>query len=780
MPSPTPEEIQREQERLELIQKQNTAAKELASTYEKMAKTSKSLTDEEKEILDISKKIAKAATETEKSTNKRLDKTSSIKDLNKSVQALQLSQLKNADVANKLEKAKEDAINESLSARVREIKYNEKIALELDKQQEIQDRIEEIKRAEGSLDKIALAAAREELKDSKAALDVLEKGLKRTVETKDQQRNLAIQLDDNIKAHQTIVEEQQKEIELTKQEVKLRHQKSILDALGEKFDIKKIKDMITLGGLFKVLLESALKFNEISVQISKNLGYGASEANRVTENLVKVASNSGNINVTLQNAGEAMSELNNATGLVAEYSADTLETQIMLTKQFGLQADEAAGIYKLSVLNNKSASDTNKEMVSAFVAARNQFKVGANFKQVMAEAAKVSGQLAANLGYNPERITKAVVAMKAFGTTLEQTKAQGAALLDFASSLENELQAELLTGQQLNLERARAAALAGDQVALAEELANQGMTLEKFSSMNVLAQESYAKALGLSADQLSDQLQKQKQAQESGKSLAQLTEEEALEAQKRQTIQEKFNNSILKLQDLVGNLVSGPFAGLLDILSSIFSLTGYILQPFAQLANFIKESTAASLTFLGVLGAIYAMKNKTFLIQKGELALAAVKKTYQASEIGQLGIIQTIKSKGFFKTLAEAAMAAFRSVAAIPFVGPVLGAAAAATAVGLGMKLFSKGDDVISPGYGKRVLSTPEGSIALNNKDTIVAGTDLGGGESMGPSIDLTPMITAINEVKVAIDRLYSKDTSVNMDGKKVGTTLTQGSYKVA
>jgi hypothetical protein len=777
MPSPTPEEIQREQERLELIQKQNAAAKELASTYEKMAKSSKKLTDEEKEILDISKKISKSATEIEKSTNKRLDKTSSVKELSKSIQALEFSQLKNADVANKLEKERKAALTSSM-ALTRDARNQRKSIVDLEGA--ISEKIALRNAAEANNEKETATRLAREIKEETRILQQKEKQFEKTKQQAQSQRDLAKQIDETKQAHQTVIEEQKKEIELTKQEVKLRHQKSILDALGEKFDIKKIKDMITLGGLFKVLLESALKFNEISVQISKNLGYSASEANRVTENLVKVASNSGNINVTLQNAGEAMSELNNATGLVAEYSADTLETQIMLTKQFGLQADEAAGIYKLSVLNNKSASDTNKEMVSAFVAARNQFKVGANFKQVMAEAAKVSGQLAANLGYNPERITKAVVAMKAFGTTLEQTKAQGAALLDFASSLENELQAELLTGQQLNLERARAAALAGDQVALAEELANQGMTLEKFSSMNVLAQESYAKALGLSADQLSDQLQKQKQAQESGKSLAQLTEEEALEAQKRQTIQEKFNNSILKLQDLVGNLVSGPFAGLLDILSSIFSLTGYILQPFAQLANFIKESTAASLTFLGVLGAIYAMKNRTFLIQKGELALAAVKKTYQASEIGQLGIIQTIKSKGFFKTLAEAAMAAFRSVAAIPFVGPVLGAAAAATAVGLGMKLFSKGDDVISPGYGKRVLSTPEGSIALNNKDTIVAGTDLGGGESMGPSIDLTPMITAINEVKVAIDRLYSKDTSVNMDGKKVGTTLTQGSYKVA
>jgi hypothetical protein len=55
-----------------------------------------------------------------------------------------------------------------------------------------------------------------------------------------------------------------------------------------------------------------------------------------------------------------------------------------------------------------------------------------------------------------------------------------------------------------------------------------------------------------------------------------------------------------------------------------------------------------------------------------------------------------------------------------------------------------------------------------------------GGKEEINNGVDLTPMIAAINEVKAAVDRLYNKDTSINMDGKKVGTTLVQGSYKVA
>jgi hypothetical protein len=48
------------------------------------------------------------------------------------------------------------------------------------------------------------------------------------------------------------------------------------------------------------------------------------------------------------------------------------------------------------------------------------------------------------------------------------------------------------------------------------------------------------------------------------------------------------------------------------------------------------------------------------------------------------------------------------------------------------------------------------------------------------PSIDLTPMISAINEVKVAVDNLMNRPVVINMDGKKVGSGLVQGSYKMA
>jgi hypothetical protein len=220
-----------------------------------------------------------------------------------------------------------------------------------------------------------------------------------------------------------------------------------------------ILDPLTIISFF---LKAAVTANKESVNISKNLGYGAANADRVRANFVNIESSANNLNVTTANLNEAFNQLSESTGFVTEYSGDALTTQIKLTKQLGLTGDEAAGVYKFSVLTGQSSEATYQSMLRGYVATRNSLNVGVPFKAAIAEASKVSGQLAANMGYNAENTIKGVVATRALGTSLEQAKSQGEKLLDFQSSIENELKAELITGQQLNLERARAAALMGD------------------------------------------------------------------------------------------------------------------------------------------------------------------------------------------------------------------------------------------------------------------------------------------------------------------------------
>ncbi len=75
-----------------------------------------------------------------------------------------------------------------------------------------------------------------------------------------------------------------------------------------------------------------------------------------------------------------------------------------------------------------------------------------NNKKVLSEVLKTSGQLAAQYKNNPELLGKAVTQAQKLGMTLEQTKNISSALLNFEDSISAELEAELLTGQDLNLE----------------------------------------------------------------------------------------------------------------------------------------------------------------------------------------------------------------------------------------------------------------------------------------------------------------------------------------
>ncbi len=263
---------------------------------------------------------------------------------------------------------------------------------------------------------------------------------------------------------------------------------------------------------------------------------------------------------------------------------------------------------------------------------------------------------------------------------------------------------------------------------------------------------AYLAPLDIASNAINYNIEYEVLSQETGKSLAQITKEEALEAEKRQGIQDKFNASVLKLQDFFGNLVSGPVGKFLEILTAALPLIEgiavgmgvfYSLSKGIALYNTI--ASGALLKQLATLPALLGFKSTEAIISS-EIAVASISAA-SAITLG-VGIVAVI--------------------------------AGIAAAVGA---MKSMEDGIIGPG-GETVVSGPKGSIQLNKNDSIVAGTNLfdkgNNNQSLSPSIDLTPMITAINEVKSAVDRLYSKNTTISMDGKAVGTTLTQGSYKLA
>jgi hypothetical protein len=109
------------------------------------------------------------------------------------------------------------------------------------------------------------------------------------------------------------------------------------------------------------------------------------------------------------------------------------------------------------------------------------------------------------------------------------------------------------------------------------------------------------------------------------------------------------------------------------------------------------------------------------------------------------------------------------------FLGPFGIPVAIAAIAGLGMLVNSFLDDGIVPPAGEggagysRVLSGPEGSIAFNDKDTIVAGTDLGGGGGSAPagggggggSMDISPLVAAVQQTNALLAQMINSPSPV-------------------
>ena len=259
-------------------------------------------------------------------------------------------------------------------------------------------------------------------------------------------------------------------------------------------------------GFLKMVTKYAFEFNTTTNEAQKALGITASQAERTGKYYQQVASNIHDAYINNLDLLKTNTELNVALGTNVLLTSKQLQDSINLKDVAGLEADERESILGLSLRTGKSQEDIYDSIGK-------QNKGVLNNRKVLAEVLKTSGQLRVLYKDNPDLLGKAVIQAQKLGMTLEQTKNISKGLLNFEDSISAELEAELLTGQDLNLERARALALQGDTAGAAAELMkNLGPNgLQRFQKMNVIQQESYARALGMSVDELSDSLVKQKQ-----------------------------------------------------------------------------------------------------------------------------------------------------------------------------------------------------------------------------------------------------------------------------
>ena len=297
---------------------------------------------------------------------------------------------------------------------------------------------------------------------------------------------------------------------------------------------------------------------------------------------------------------KAASELTKELGVNASvaFSKEDIVEVGELTTGMGLAAKEAANLAKLSKASGTNLADNTKAIEGSFKSFVSTNRTALNFGDVMKDVGNVSDSVSMSLGGNPEKIAKAAMEARKFGLNLEQADKIASSLLDFESSISAELEAELLTGKDLNLEKARSAALNNDLATVAKEIGKNAEVNAAFSNGNRIQQEAIAKAMGMSRDDMAKIIYQQKVQNGLSAEQAAKAADISLEEAKRLTAQEQMGKAVDKITQafapIVG-LVASIAAFIADILSNSWVLGAAIgilaLSYFPKIVSGVKSMT---------------------------------------------------------------------------------------------------------------------------------------------------------------------------------------------
>lgn len=347
-----------------------------------------------------------------------------------------------------------------------------------------------------------------------------------------------------------------------------------------------------IGGLidgFAALLDLMLGVDDYAVKLGRQINMDADASGRWARETRKVSIANGDIFLTQEKILESQVELATTLGVVNNLGGEIVAKNVKLKDFAGLELDTRSKLAQLSKISGKDATNAILAQVKGL---QKSTGIAFQYQEILKEAASQSGYLGLQFSKFPGQMTKTLLTVKAMGMELKQVEAIGDSLLDFESSISKEFEAQLLTGKEINLAKAREAFLNNDLATAAAEITKQVGSTEDFLKLNRIQAESLASAFGMSRDQLGDMLKQQEFLAKIGakqgdnareqlrlglekygneKALAEAIGEQAYQSMVNASTQEKLAATIEKIKESIVSFVmeSGLFEKVQDFINRL-------------------------------------------------------------------------------------------------------------------------------------------------------------------------------------------------------------------
>ena len=484
-----------------------------------------------------------------------------------------------------------------------------------------------------------------------------------------------------------------------------------LDKIGEEFGAIGVREMS--GQLMAADVEMA------------KLGYDAGSAAEVTKELAD------NFGIGLGDAigmSAAVGDMSKALGVSL---AEGSKLVGMFSEMGGMTPAQAEDMTKMTAQLAKS-NKVNPSAVLKDIAANTEV------------FAKYSQDGGAN-------IAKGAIMAKKLGTNLSDVASTMEGMLNFADSTTKAMEASVMVGRDINIQKLQEASLAGDMETVMAEQARLLGDQEKWNSMNVLQRKALAEALGLSVEQAAKMVGKEKESISLAGELSkqpgfeELVGEEALSA---------LSDMLFSLKSIGAAFtkIFGP------ALNAILVPLGFVVEVIGSFVSLIDRTIGVMPILIGLItawGVANAKAGYKAAIASGQAMLAAITKIWQAMSA------MSLASLGFGTPVALA-----------------MGAGAVATIIASVMAAKSKkvGDAFASP--GKPTMTTAQGETFEGSvRDDILMAPNIAGAQAATATAGAdgtAAIVGAITKLTDTTQVGIDKQPDAKAIGKATGKSIEQ------
>ena len=346
------------------------------------------------------------------------------------------------------------------------------------------------------------------------------------------------------------------------------------------------------------------KLEDAAKAFRNETGLLRSQTDGLDTSIMKSYKSTVALGASMEDVSKAAAEFTNQFEGLVQPSAAVLTSVVALNKNMGITTANAVGANE--VFQNMAGLSAEQAQYQVQQVALASELAGVAPNKVMADIANSAEVAATYFQGSVGNLTKAAIQAAKMGTSLKQAADVSDNLLDFESSITNELTASAMLGKSINFNKARELAAQGNIVGAQQSVLD---TLEKtvdLNNVNKFQLDAIAKASGMPVAEIQKQLNLRKQfgkldadqmkaAEEllaSGKELSDISDEDLKKQTEsviaNQQMQSEFDKMANQLSAIgseilmtfmpVGKMIMGLLSPIMKLIKGFFAPIGNALQ----------------------------------------------------------------------------------------------------------------------------------------------------------------------------------------------------------